>query len=299
MPTLEHEYLLELVRKRPSLAADLLTEAGVSPSPFEKARMDSGDFTQCTPTEYRADGVIVLEDDHGPVSAIVLEVQRQYDKDKRWSWPLYLAALRARLESPVVLLVFCEDAATARQCAEPIDMGHPGWVLPPVVVGPSKIPLITDRAWAIDQPDLTLVSAITHARADDGPKIAQTLWEAADERPEDLREYVRLMLMLLPDDAVAKLKETLMTMVIEPRNQFMRDMIARWQAEGEAKGKAEGKAEGKAKGEAKSILLVLEARGIPVPDEAKTRITECTDLDILESWVRKAATAASVDELFD
>lgn len=58
-------------------------------------------------------------------------------------------------------------------------------------------------------------------------------------------------------------------------------------------------AEGEAKGEAKSVLIVLEARGVPVSEEARVRIVGCTDLAVLESWVVRAMTAGSVEELFD
>jgi hypothetical protein len=34
-------------------------------------------------------------------------------------------------------------------------------------------------------------------------------------------------------------------------------------------------------------------------DVRPTRITGCTDLDQLAAWVRRAATASSVDDLFD
>jgi hypothetical protein len=54
-----------------------------------------------------------------------------------------------------------------------------------------------------------------------------------------------------------------------------------------------------ARGEAKAVLAVLATRGIAVPEEARVRISECTDLELLESWVPRAVTAASVDELFD
>jgi predicted transposase YdaD len=74
---------------------------------------------------------------------------------------------------------------------------------------------------------------------------------------------------------------------------------AEGKAEGKAEGRAEGKAEGKAEGEAKAILAVLAARGIPVPEEARLRIVECTDLERLEAWVPRAVIAESVDELFD
>ncbi len=61
----------------------------------------------------------------------------------------------------------------------------------------------------------------------------------------------------------------------------------------------QGRAEGRAEGEARALLAVLAARGIDVPDHAHTRITECTDLDQLETWIRRAAAAATtVDDLF-
>jgi hypothetical protein len=46
------------------------------------------------------------------------------------------------------------------------------------------------------------------------------------------------------------------------------------------------------------ILTVLETRGVLVDSEQRERIRACTDLDTLQRWLRKAATAASTDELF-
>lgn len=63
-------------------------------------------------------------------------------------------------------------------------------------------------------------------------------------------------------------------------------------------GKTEGKAEGKAEGEASAVLAFLEARGIEVPGSARARIGECRDLDQLDTWVRRAATAHTIDDLF-
>lgn len=57
--------------------------------------------------------------------------------------------------------------------------------------------------------------------------------------------------------------------------------------------------QGEVKGEAKAILSFLTARGLAVSDEARARITSCTDLDQLENWTRRAATVESVEQLFD
>lgn len=49
---------------------------------------------------------------------------------------------------------------------------------------------------------------------------------------------------------------------------------------------------------AEGVLLVLEARGIAASAAQSERINTCTDLDLLKTWLRSAATIASVDELF-
>ena len=65
-----------------------------------------------------------------------------------------------------------------------------------------------------------------------------------------------------------------------------------------AEGKAAGKAEGRAEGEAHAILRVLERRSISVSAQQRDRILACTDLATLESWVDRAVTATSTEELF-
>ncbi|GLZ12241.1 hypothetical protein Acsp04_24760 [Actinomadura sp. NBRC 104425] len=82
-------------------------------------------------------------------------------------------------------------------------------------------------------------------------------------------------------------------------SETARAWIAEGKAQGIAEGKAQGIAEGEAVGEAKSVLLILEARGITVTDEQRQRVLTCTDLQQLETWVRRAATISSADELFN
>jgi hypothetical protein len=47
--------------------------------------------------------------------------------------------------------------------------------------------------------------------------------------------------------------------------------------------RAEGEAKGRAEGEARLVLAVLDARGIDIPDDARARITRCSDPDQLEA----------------
>jgi hypothetical protein len=59
-----------------------------------------------------------------------------------------------------------------------------------------------------------------------------------------------------------------------------------------------GKAEGEAHGEAKALLAVLEARGLSPSEQQRQRMLDCTDLEQLNVWVRKAVTAVDVEELY-
>lgn len=57
-------------------------------------------------------------------------------------------------------------------------------------------------------------------------------------------------------------------------------------------------AEGFAQGVARAVLIVLEARGLPVSDEVRERVGACKDVQRLEHWLVRAVTAESVDEVF-
>lgn len=117
MPSELHEALLLLFRDRPTLAPQLLRDTlRVDLPHFTNVHIDSADFTEVRPAEYRADLVVSLLDDKA-VHAIVVEAQISRDPRKRFAWPVYVTSLRARLEVPVSLLVVTTDDATARWAA--------------------------------------------------------------------------------------------------------------------------------------------------------------------------------------
>ncbi|MEV6324841.1 hypothetical protein AB0M45_27200 [Nocardia sp. NPDC051787] len=129
MPTVLHEVIIDLFRQRPRLAADLLALALDTPLPeFDHARLESGDFPDIDPTEYRADAVVVLANGADPALAVIIEVQLRPDGDKFWSWPVYLTTLRARLRCATMLLVMCPSDNTAVRCRRPILIA-PGCIL--------------------------------------------------------------------------------------------------------------------------------------------------------------------------
>jgi len=62
---------------------------------------------------------------------------------------------------------------------------------------------------------------------------------------------------------------------------------------------AEQSAKGEARGRAEAVIRVIEARGLTVPSELRARLTACADLDELDRWITRAATARSSDELVE
>ena len=163
VPSLDHEQLVELFRTRVDLACELLRRcAGID---LAGATIEAGsiDLSQVAPTEYRADAVAVVRDAAGrPAAATITEVQLSIDVDKRKSWPVYVAALYARLGCPVYLLVLAPNRGTARWARQPIRLGPAGFVLTPTVIDFASMPRITDLDTARGSPELAILSALAH-----------------------------------------------------------------------------------------------------------------------------------------
>ncbi|WP_199038713.1 hypothetical protein [Glycomyces salinus] len=56
---------------------------------------------------------------------------------------------------------------------------------------------------------------------------------------------------------------------------------------------------GERRGEIKSLLKLLDLRGIEVSDSAREQIEGCTDEDTVDRWFSRAVNASSVEEIFD
>src|SRR5699024_7341278 len=147
VPSREHEIPLRIVQNQPALAPVLLKEALDFEVPqYTEAVLTSSVLTNCDPKEWNSDGAVLLRRDGQDVLAVVIERQTGRDGEKRYSWPAYLATLYGRLKCPAVLVVLCPTDSVAQWCAEPIGTGHPGFVLRPLVIGPSGTPVVTDPA---------------------------------------------------------------------------------------------------------------------------------------------------------
>lgn len=253
-------------------------------SAWQHARLDCGDLPNLTPTEYRADVVVTLLSGEKAVLSVIVEVQLNPDPKKRRIWPVYLTTLHARLQCPVALLVLSPDSKCADWCIQPINIGHPGWDLRPLVLGPRQVPVITDAAQAANNPELSLLSVMAHSEDPQRDKIMDSFLHATQGVDDERASlYADLVLAALPKATRHHLEALMGTGTYEYQSDFARRYFSK----------------GEAKGEARSLLAVLAARGFAVPDSLRERITSCTDLDLLEAWIRHAVTSKSLDELFD
>ncbi len=320
MASMTHEGLVGLFRNRPALAPELLQgPLGVALPAWSQARVESSDFTQVVTTEYRADLVVLLRR-HKPVFSIVVEAQLSRSLQKRKSWPVYLTTLRARMSCPVVLLVIAPDPAVARWCAQPISLGHPGFVLQPLVAGPSAIPLILGKQAAGRDAELAVLSALAHG---DDPKLAPGLFEAvvSSARRLDIERftfYVDLAVSAFSGAARKALEAYMQSGSYEYQSELVRKLVAQGLEKGLEKGKKKGLEEGKKKGleeglekgqkrgllqgqlegARRALFKVLDARGLTVDSAARRRLMACTELAQLERWLGKAVAIQSVQELF-
>jgi hypothetical protein len=274
--------LLLLFRNRPALVPELLRDAlHVDLPEYSEVRLESAELTDVVPTEYRADLVVLLVDGK-PVLGIVVEVQLGTDAQKRFSWPVYVTGLRARLRCECCLLVITASDDVADWASVPIAIG-PGAQLLPLVVGPRGVPIVTDPDRASRDPELAVLSVMAHGRGDveTAVRIATTAAAAASPLDED----TCVLYLDLIESALSEAARKAFAML--PQNYEFQGPTFK-----------KGKLEGKLEGQAAAILEVLDARGIPVSPELRERVQASTDALELRLWLRRAVVVATAGDLF-
>ncbi len=281
---------------------------GVKLPHHSSVREQSVDFTEALPTEYRADLVIQLDGElnskQGPVAALVVEIQLRRDPQKRFTWPVYVATLRARLKCEAHVLVVTPSEKVAAWCRKPISLGGASSVHP-LVLGPNAIPVVQTPDAARRTPELGVLSVMAHAPRQDAEQSARMALAAlqglAPLDTERGRLYSDMVLSQLGIAAKAALEEHMETEGYELQSDWAKGHYARGVAEGVKRGQAEGvkrgRAEGIAEARKKDLRNIFEARGLPLSETQRERILACRDSDVLEQWIRASVTARSVDDV--
>ena len=188
--------------------------------------------------------------------------------------------------------------------APDIAVGHvpnaPGWVkgVPPLAVEYADVGQDED---ALAQKITDLLNAGTRA-----------VWvvRLSGARRVEVHEPNKPMHMVLPGEelhAAGVLRNPVpVNALFDPQDSMeaaLRNLLQRKGYESveqiRQEGAAQGKAEGKAEGLRQSILALLEARGMEVTAPLREAIEGCSDASILETWLRRAVTAESADEVIE
>ncbi|MFZ5891648.1 MAG: hypothetical protein ACOY0T_11395 [Myxococcota bacterium] len=288
MPSQLHEALLLLFRNCPDLAARLLREAlGVPVPEYNEVRIESADLTQVTPTEYRADLVLVLLHQGRPVLCLIVEVQLAPHVDKCFSWPVYATLSRARFRCDALVVVVTPHRDVARWAAKPLRIGGHN-VFSPLVIGPDAIPTITDPALARAAPELSVLSTMAHGRGD--VELAVRIATAATAGLEQVRDPDDLV--LYSDLINAALSEAARKafQMIPPGYELQSELVRTWVAK--------GRTEGELRGKQAALLAVIESRNLVLSGAEREKILATRDAAELERWLRRVGTVSSVELLW-
>lgn len=300
MPSLEHEALVQLFRNDRRLAAGLLRAAFDMGLPAVDGNVVEANVTQLVPAEYRADLVLA----YGADVRVIVEVQLRKDENKRWTWPVYVAALRARDRCRVYLLVVTDSSEVARWARVPIGLGSPGSQVEPLVVGPGSFPRVTDPEQARKRPELAVLSALLRTGEEQDVEVAfAAIVGALGLDRQRAIVYGDLVLRSL-GDAARRVLEVLMStspFEYEFKSEFALKYLQQGREEGREAGREEGREEGQERGRreatAQAILTVVSARGLPISESQRALIADCPELGRLETWLARAISVESVEEL--
>ncbi|MFD8570085.1 hypothetical protein [Streptomyces sp. NPDC059639] len=286
MVSSSHEVMHRIFQEDPGMFPRAFRKLGIGfPDPVAVSFLPT-DLTEVRPLERRVDTLLRFDSADGSGYLLAVESQTAPSKAKPSAWAYYAAHLYAKYGLPPVLLVTCQDRATERWAARPIDIGPPQWAtltVRPLVLGPGSVPMITDPEAASADLPLAVLSAVTHGKDPRIGAILKMLGAALKTADRDtamvFSELTELGLGALP---AADLWRNLVSVDLS----FFRSQTAQ-----------NLRAEGRAEGEARAILRVLDRRGVPVPEEARATITACTDPGILDTWLDRALTAATIDDV--
>jgi hypothetical protein len=288
LKSMRHEAINELFHNAPRLAPSILRRIfGVALPRFRRVRVEAIELSEVLLRQFRPDSVVQLYQGRQLVYAIVLEVQLARKPKKRKIWPVYLTHLRLRLGCPTCLLVVCPDG-------EAIPTGHPGWDLKPMVLGPTKVPIVTDPAEATRSPELSVLSVMAHGQGEQGLAIGKAVLAGAAGLDEGRQIFYADVACQSVNDAARAALETMMK-----GYEFQSDFAKKYFGQGLEKGRKEGREEGVALGEARALFTVLDARGIKVSKAVRQRVTSCADVAQLQQWLRRAPAVKKATELFD
>lgn len=280
MPSPWHDSVTRLIEDDPKLAVTIVRDLMGEPLPLDlAAALAPPGFNDRPSTDFTCDAVVVAGPARDPVRGIIVEAQQAQSAAKRVRLAKYAAELWVLLGCPVDVVVICPDLATAAYYATPVETSLPGYVFTARPLYSSQVPVITDAGQLAAYPAQAALVVAFHG---DQPGVIPAFVDAMTRLGEDGHAYTEIGYCLSPLQ-VQRLLEEAMAASTTP-------IYTPWSKKAYAEGEADG--------ERDAVLLILKARALAITDEQRRRIQSCTDLSQLKSWVERAATASTTDELF-
>lgn len=294
-----HEAMHRVFQEYPELFSRVSEVLGVGFKPPTSITVLPNDLTETSPLERRVDTLVRLEMADDEPLLLAVEAQGKKDPAKPASWAYYASYLLTKYQVQPMLLVVCQDRATAEWADRPVSFGPPQWpllTLRPLVAGPHNMPLMTDPSEVRKDLALATLATITHGKNPDIGAVLKAVTTALVDTPDAVKnpviEFISQGLGKLPAAALwRKLVAVDLSFYKSPLVEEIRD-------EARVEGRVEGRAEGETRRAAEDVLTVLAERGIDVPEEARERITECGDPEVLGRWLRRAVTAPTAEDVF-
>jgi hypothetical protein len=302
MVTSQHEAAHRIFQDRPELLAPVFRLLGVSLPAKAAVEVLTADVTEIRPLERRVDSVLRIEPFDGTGEFLLaIEAQGRRDRAKPVSWAYYLSYMTAKYDCPALLLVVCQDEATAGWASGPFRLGLDDWTalsVHPLVLGPGNVPVITDPEVAARDLALATFSAMTHVGSREVPAILDAVARALGTADSGSVAYYSELLEIGLGNTPAR---DVWRKMMSPGTYFpgRGTLIEEKFLEGKAEGKAEGEAVGRIRERVRMVFRVLENRGISVEPQVRDRVVACTDLDDLGRWVDRAFRVTEAEELFE
>ncbi|SEG84030.1 hypothetical protein SAMN05444920_105301 [Nonomuraea solani] len=290
-PTLEHEVPVEMIRRRPDLALELLTRAlEADGAGYSDAREESVDMSHRLMAEARADSVVSVKGPDGLRRYLIVEIQRRYREEKVWAWIGYSGGLMSRKKGGVILLVVCPDEATAARYRVGVRIADSSLLFVPVVLSPKMMQPIRDPEEIRRFPELATLAAAAHPNdLETARAVAEILVQLDDEASLFYYDFLRQQ---LPEKIRIDLEELMITYDVSKRlpDRFTKPIEDAAEARGEETGALREAIRG--------LLSLLDARGLAITDDQRATIESCADKDLLHGWFVRAVTAGSTAEVF-
>jgi hypothetical protein len=301
MPGPIHDGLLALLLNSRPLVFELAARCGARLHGAHEELRSSSEVFQDPGVPGRlftADAVLIgwamVEGKLVEVDGVVLEIQMHHDRLKLYSWIIYRAGVRSRHRCRGWTLVVSSEPEV-RQRARELFEQEPE--LEPLIVEPDLIPQIVDFSQARREPELTILSAVMHARSETAVACGRAALVALLEVPRENQQcYLDLVSACLTEDQMAEAAEQLPPEVEIELSKMELESYA--YAKGLRRGREAGVEEGRS-ALVTRLRATLAQRGIELDLASRARVERCQDLEQLSLWLVRAATATSTNDLFD